>query len=391
MPLDATNFHVLGPVKSADLLQFYNLNTGVMLDQPVTFRNALSIGGNQGLTTVPLKVYGATGQNTNLIDLYSDRTQAQPGFGLSAIGSLAWGPGGTAPQDTYLSRIALQNGHASDTPGLLVKPLLEVDGALTVNGLTTIKGGLSTGGATLTLGSVAITGTLSTTGLATLNSLDVTTTSRHRGAATFDSTVTAAGDVQGRYLRTTDGANGAVYAGNGNLYLRAGGAGSAVIVDVGTGLSVAAAISTPTLTVSGNINTAAISSADWVRVSTANSGIYNSPNAVGVSLLAGGAALYPSQDPIVGINTAQTMANKTLVDPRMVNQVALGGASYTFPAVGSSAGMWRYVKAWGQNLVIYLTNGTFILGTVQYASGQYTLLMGNSVSVYCDGSNWWVL
>lgn len=130
MPLDTTNFHPLGPVKSIDLLQFSDLLTGVMLDQPITFRNALTIGGNQGLTTVPLKVYGATGQNTNLIDLYLDRTQSQAGFGLSAIGALAWGPGGTAPQDTYLTRIALQNGHASDTPGLLVTPVLEVNGVL---------------------------------------------------------------------------------------------------------------------------------------------------------------------------------------------------------------------------------------------------------------------
>jgi hypothetical protein len=140
MPLDATNFHVLGPVKSVDLLQFYNLATGVMTDQPVTQRNALSIGGNQGQTTVPLKVYGATGQNTNLIDLYVDRTAAQPGFGLTATGTFAWGPGGTAPQDTYMSRIALQNGHATDTPGVLVAPLLEVAGTLTSTRLVAPNG-----------------------------------------------------------------------------------------------------------------------------------------------------------------------------------------------------------------------------------------------------------
>ena len=36
MPLDAVNFHPLGPVKSVDLMQFYNLLTGVMQDQPIT-------------------------------------------------------------------------------------------------------------------------------------------------------------------------------------------------------------------------------------------------------------------------------------------------------------------------------------------------------------------
>jgi hypothetical protein len=140
VPLDAVNFHPLGPVKSDDMLQFYNLLTGVMQDQPITSRNALSIGGNQGQTTVPLKVYGATGQNTNLIDLYVDRTAAQPGFGLTATGTFAWGPGGTAPQDTYMSRIALQNGHATDTPGVLVAPLLEVAGTLTSTRLVAPNG-----------------------------------------------------------------------------------------------------------------------------------------------------------------------------------------------------------------------------------------------------------
>ena len=140
MPLDAVNFHPLGPVKSTDLQQFYNLLTGVMSDQPITQRNALSIGGNQGMTTVPLKVYGALGQNTNLLDLYVDRTAPQPGFGLSAIGTFAWGPGGAAPQDTFMSRIALQNGHSQDTPGVLVTPLLEIAGMLTSTRLVVPNG-----------------------------------------------------------------------------------------------------------------------------------------------------------------------------------------------------------------------------------------------------------
>jgi hypothetical protein len=135
MPLDATNFYPKGPVTSTDMRQFYDMFTGVMTDQPATFRNVFSVGGNQGVTTVPLKVYGAVGQNTNLIDLYTDRAAPQPGFGFSALGSFAWGPGGAAPQDTFMSRIALQNGHASDTAGVLVTPLLEVAGPLTVTGM----------------------------------------------------------------------------------------------------------------------------------------------------------------------------------------------------------------------------------------------------------------
>lgn len=130
MPLSAINFVPKGPVKSADINQFFNLFTGVMVDQPVTFKNVLTVGGNQGTTTVPVKLYGAVGQTTHLIDLYTDNTNANPGWGIAASGQMGWGPGGAAPQDTTLSRVARQNGHASDTAGLLVSPYLEVAGQI---------------------------------------------------------------------------------------------------------------------------------------------------------------------------------------------------------------------------------------------------------------------
>jgi len=137
-------------------MQFYNLFTGTMIDQPVTFSNTLTVGGNQSVSTVPLRLYGAVGQTTNLLDLYADKNQAQPGFGFNALGKFAWGPGGTAPQDTFLSRIATQNGHAADTPGLLITPAVEIAGNLTINAalLTTAPTNLQvlSGGANLYLG-----------------------------------------------------------------------------------------------------------------------------------------------------------------------------------------------------------------------------------------------
>jgi len=150
VPLDTTNFHPQGPVKSVDMMQFYNLFTGVMTDQPVTFSNTLTLGGNQSVSTVPMRVYGAIGQNTDLIDLYADKNQSQPGFGLSAAGRFAWGPGGASPQDTFLSRIGTQNGHASDTPGLLINPTLEVTGNVVAGGTISALGYNFTNGATLT-------------------------------------------------------------------------------------------------------------------------------------------------------------------------------------------------------------------------------------------------
>ena len=140
MPLTPVDFVPKGPVKSADMQQFFNLFTGVMIDQPVTFSNVLNVGGSQGNTTVPLKLYGAPGQTSHLIDLYTDKTSAQPGFGFSALGTFGWGPGGSAPIDTTLSRIATQNGGA-DTPGLLIAPELQVQGNLILHGSLEFAGG----------------------------------------------------------------------------------------------------------------------------------------------------------------------------------------------------------------------------------------------------------
>jgi len=100
----------------------------------VTFKNMLTLGGSQGSTTVPLKVYGAVGQTGHLLDLYTDNTNANPGWGIAAAGQMGWGPGGAAPIDTNLSRVALQNGHATDTAGLLVSPYLEITGVMALDG-----------------------------------------------------------------------------------------------------------------------------------------------------------------------------------------------------------------------------------------------------------------
>src|SRR5215472_899157 len=110
-----------------------------MVDQPITFKNTVNVGGSQGTTTVPLKLYGAVGQTTHLIDLYQDPSQAQPGWGIAALGAMGWGPSGSGAQDTFLSRIATQNGHASDTSGLLINPYLEVVGNLGIDGALTWK------------------------------------------------------------------------------------------------------------------------------------------------------------------------------------------------------------------------------------------------------------
>jgi hypothetical protein len=60
MPLNSTNFVLNGHATSADLMQFVNLLTGVMTDQPVTVTNTLTATTHLGNGTVPSG--GAAGQ-----------------------------------------------------------------------------------------------------------------------------------------------------------------------------------------------------------------------------------------------------------------------------------------------------------------------------------------
>lgn len=270
MPLDPTNFHPLGPVKSVDMMQFYNVLTGVMKDQPISLSNVVTIGGDQGVTSVPLKLYGAQGQNTNLIDLYPDKTSAQPTFGFSASGAHAWGPGGTAPQDTFMSRIGLQNGHAVDTPGLLIIPGLEVAGDIrVVGGDVIIEGGTVTGEfevppvVTLTrinwnplsggafIQAYAGDGTYVhmpkltvTPGTTALAGLVVNGNSTMNGVVQVNEALNATGVISGRYLSTSDGSNGVVQAGAGSIYIRPA-ANGAHVLDA----AVATYVNTPALVV----------------------------------------------------------------------------------------------------------------------------------------------
>ena len=53
MPLNSSNFVLNGHAASADLMQFVNLLTGVMTDQPVTITNTLTATTHLGNGTVP--------------------------------------------------------------------------------------------------------------------------------------------------------------------------------------------------------------------------------------------------------------------------------------------------------------------------------------------------
>lgn len=149
MPLTAVDFVPRGPIRSADIKQFVDLFTGVMIDQPITFRNSVAIGGNQGQTQAALSLYGAVNQTSNLINLYPSVASLNPTFGFAASGAFGWGPGGNLVQDTFLSRIGTQNGHVTDTPGLLLQPNIEVTGSIFCDGPISFPtgGAITDGGA----------------------------------------------------------------------------------------------------------------------------------------------------------------------------------------------------------------------------------------------------
>jgi hypothetical protein len=203
-------------------------------------------------------------------------------------------------------------------------------------------------------------------------------------------TINTSGDLIARYLQTNDGSNGIVSSGVGSLYLRGVGASYNAIFDTGSAgvLISSGPLTSVTINNSGTISTGAINSSDWFRLNTASTGLYNTATGTGIQLT-GGQLLYPSGDQIVGINTAQTLANKSLTDPKVPSGwwVQANG-SYTLPTVSGNAGLIRLIKAWGGNVTIGLTNGTFIIGTTQL--GSYVLQNGDSVSMFCDGANWWV-
>jgi hypothetical protein len=276
---------------------------------------------------------------------------------------------------------------------------------LTVGEDLTVTGASDLHGSVHMYSNLTVDGAATVAGLTKTNTLEVTSTSLLRGGvtmqaglnvlgtATLSGGVVAAGDVRARFFYTDDGSNGAVYGVHGNLYLRPP-AGNQVICDSGP-LAVAQWISAGSYVSAG----APLSSTpgDLSSNRGSNTGycfLGNGSHYVGfdgANYQMPASNLYVNGDLVVLVSNVLTLNNKTLQDPKLLGQTTLGGGSFTFPTVSGNAGMWRYVKAWGGNMTILLTNGTFILGGTQYSSGQYVLTNGDSVSTYCDGSNWWVI
>lgn len=115
MPLNATNFFPGGPIKAADMLQYYNLFTGVMLDQPVTFANTLQIGGSQSTGSVPFRVSSVAAGTANVIEVRTLPTDANPVLAIARTGPISLGAGGGSALDASLTRSGVNEITASGT------------------------------------------------------------------------------------------------------------------------------------------------------------------------------------------------------------------------------------------------------------------------------------
>ena len=91
-------------IEAAHVTQYFNLLTGIMTDQPVTFRNTLSVGNNAAAVTTPLLVYG-TGTPTYLAAFFSTGSAAQPLLTINnSLAEIGWGTPTTSP-DILLRRV----------------------------------------------------------------------------------------------------------------------------------------------------------------------------------------------------------------------------------------------------------------------------------------------
>src|SRR5215472_4945727 len=146
------------------------------------------------------------------------------------------------------------------------------------------------------------------------------------------------------------------------------------------GTSTGETINTPTIatpTINGTISgsptfNSGPHTTDWFRNDTSGQGIFNTPANQGIGFDASGAFAYPSNDRITTVAAAQTLSNKTLVDPKLSGTAGFGGngqtldthmfvygtGTFTLPA--PTAGLMRYAKAWGGNLVINYRSAVII-------------------------------
>lgn len=94
-----------------------------------------------------------------------------------------------------------------------------------------------------------------------------------------------------------------------------------------------------------------------------------------------------------GLAVTRLAGSTSLDDPLLLSQALRTSSSQNLPAVATSAGKWRYYKA---TAAITITKNVADGGSPVWGPGatagatSFSLGVGDSVAVYCDGSTWTV-
>lgn len=194
-------------IKAADILQYFNLFTGVMQDQPVTFKYQALIGGGSTISpaSTVLTVKGVATQSGDLI-LTQDNL-GNPLFEVKADGSIA--------QHNAASIITGSGGLQVTGGGLTVTAggLIVTAGGIAVSGGLTV----STGLLTVSAGGLTVTG-------------DILSHGSTNDSSAFGLQVTNAAATQNNFLVRNDGQ---VFLGQGGTVRVGAGAGGGLTVAVG--------------------------------------------------------------------------------------------------------------------------------------------------------------
>lgn len=205
MPLNATNIVTGDIILATDVIQFYNLFTGVMTDQAVTLKSQVTIGGNHAANVVPLVVQGVSGQTANLFAV--QQFSGSVAFGVSSTGSVTFGGAVTVSgggvtitgASTFVSGgVTVQAGGLTVTAG----GLTVAAGGATIGGLLTAQSGALLTGSVMVASSgsafsqleVSGTGATSWGGYASAGTNNPGTLSPTGGVFTINDSAGAAGD-----------------------------------------------------------------------------------------------------------------------------------------------------------------------------------------------------
>lgn len=346
-------------------------------------------------------------------------------------------PGLSSPA-TLLQTGGLLYGRAPNTPGSIAagpetalmqmrggRPTWQspVSGALFENGLRLVSGDL-----TISSGNLTASGTITATSgfsgqlltaaqpnVTSLGTLAILFVSGGAFIGTIGGPLCAGPEISatsGDISANRGNGTGYIWLGDGNHYLGFDGANYQMITSnlyVAGGLVITAP--------SGNAYTAGPYTNDWFRNNVAGQGIYNQVTGRGGFFGSGGLQDYPNAyaywhqgnagnwpaSQVVGINDTQTLSNKTLSDPHFspistasLNASAViqyGSGTLTLPV--PTAGQMRQIKAYGGTITINNPNsgiyGLFSAGYSGTNLSSFTIQNGDSVSMWADGANWWVI